>query len=314
MSINNHNAGTELNDVNVGALAISDDNDKNNNDKNNRGGHSINVAEYLGLSDDHPIARFFNDEETVLARKTVEFGGVQVAGKIRCTSKKSWSIFGGNDNWNKLLAVHTHPLTHRGLGLGKLEAGPSMSYLKRLLTDSPVAPRPPPKPFSEYSFELKANILGKKLQTFVPLGVCKNGILFPFGPRSYGDDLVDTFKAAGGAPGDHWTIDGSLDVRVFDRTTGKFATLMRTETIMLLAQPTGPFFHSMTEYALIHNHLDVIDDPGASPRSPIFLTRAEILCNEKEWAVLVIPFIDGHQEHVENKDQILRLMERLEWK
>ena len=59
MSINNHNAGTDLNDINLGALAISDDGNSNNN---NEGGDDINAAELLGLPEDHPMPQILQRE------------------------------------------------------------------------------------------------------------------------------------------------------------------------------------------------------------------------------------------------------------
>ena len=313
MSINNHNVDTELNDVNLGALAISD----GNNNDDDEGGQGVNIAELLGVPDDHPMAQFFN--VSGLTEKVVLFGGVQVAGKICCTSKDAWDVFGGDDNWNKLLAVHTLPLVYTSLGHDTLGSGPSMSYLKRLLTDTPAAPRPPPKPLSEYSFEVKCDILGKKLHSFVAQGIFSEtlGIFIPL-PSNYGSHLIHAFKAGGGAPDGGRIIDGSLVVRVFDRINGKFATFSRTGTMRMHTQPEGPAgvpcFEANEAFGVIHDHLDVIDVPGASPRSPIFHTHAVIMYIDDGRPFLSIPFFDTREELVKNKDQILRLMERLEWK
>ena len=319
MSTNNHNAGTELNDVNVGALAIADGNNDNDNDNDNdEGGHDINAAELLGLPEDHPIVKFFNDDESCLPMDVIVLGGVQVAGKIRCSSKDAWSLFGGDANWNELLAVHTLPLTYRGLGLGKLEAGPSMDYLKRRVTDAPAAPRPPPKPLSEYSYEFDVTVLGEKVRSFVNFSFHAPGgvgivLLGDFGKR-----LLDAFKTGGGAPtyGRGRVVDANISITVFDKSTGKFATFVQSGEMNMQEYPNvhrTPYFESTGGYAVIHDHLDAIDDPGATERVPMFRTKTTIdFIGEN--IIFTVAFINVHREHVQNKDQILRLMERLEWK
>ena len=222
MSINDRNADTELNDVNVGALAITDGN--NNDNDNNEGDDDVSAAELLGVPEDHPMAQFFN--LTDLTEKVVLSGGVQVAGKIRCTNSRLWKMFGGDDNWNKLLAVYTLPLVYRDLGLGALDAAASMdylwtqllairagsltckcvgldnldavrsmSYLKRLNTDAPADPAKSPKPFSEYAFEIYLQTSGCKLHWFIPQGVLGQTLVLPLDDKyerkcgKFDDDL-----------------------------------------------------------------------------------------------------------------------------
>ena len=132
MSINNHNAGTDLNDVNLGALAISDDNDKNNNndDDDDEGGNDINAAELLSVPNDHPMVSVFS--QMGLKKEVVLFGGIQVAGKIRCTNSRLWKMFGGNANWPEIVAVYSPHLV-KPLDLESKDDTTSLSLLRNLL-------------------------------------------------------------------------------------------------------------------------------------------------------------------------------------
>lgn len=74
-----------------------------------------------------------------------------------------------------------------------------------------------------------------------------------------------------------------------------------------------PYFESTGGCAVIHDHLDAIDHPGATERVPMFRTKT-IIDFIGENIFLTVAFINVHREHVQNEDQILRLVERLEWK
>ena len=229
----------------------------------------------------HHMTQFFN--VSGLTKKVVLFAGVQGAGKIRITAKLLWRLFGGDANWNNLLAVHTLPLMYRSLGLGALKAGPSKDYLKRLITDSPYNPPPLSKPLSLYAFEMRLDILGEELHSFVPsgffddVGVNRTKSICVHLPDEYGRRLTDAFRELKKATdGDEFEelINVDITARVFDRGTGKFATLARTTTMTM--KPAGPRFSSTFEHYAIYDHLDVADDhlgvtddASAFPRSPI---------------------------------------------
>ena len=310
-----------------------DSNNNNNNNNNSEGGHGVNVAEYLGVPEDHPMAQFFNDNESDLRSEVVLFAGVQGAGKIRTTAKHLWSLLGGDTNWNKLLAVHTLPSIYQSLGLGALDSAASMSHLKRLLTDAPAAPRPP-KPLALYAFEIRLDILDEKLHSFVPsgffdyVGVNRTKSICVHLPDEYGRRLTDAFrelKKATYADEVEELLEVDISIRVFDRSTLKFATLAETEmmvTTTKMSFPGGsfPLVSAIDVHPVIYNHshychdADDDDDEDPSQRRPIFYTKTVVQFLGGGQPCLGIIFVGTRLQDEENSTQILGLMERLEWK
>ena len=199
MSTNNHNADTELNDVNLGALAISDDGNNSNDDE---GGNDIDAAELLGVPDDHPMVSVFS--QMGLKKEVVLFGGVQAAGKIRCTSKEAWKMFGGNANWPEIVAVYSPHLV-KPLDLESNDGTTSLRLLRNLLAvdsrpairhqsvewsvlqDGSIRPR---LDLTQFVFEVKMTLGTKpfafafdsaKLEYVEDLELNGRGIRFPLG-------------------------------------------------------------------------------------------------------------------------------------
>ena len=216
-------------------------------------------------------------------------------------------MFGGDDNWNKLLAVHAGSFMYKWIGLGNRDAAGSMAYLERLITDGSADPATSPKSIREYSFEVKANIRGKKLQIFSPLGVCSNGaIVIPLG------DTIRKFSDEEERVGDRHQVN--MSVRTFRTSSGEFASLVQTPT-MRVANADGIHLEAETSYGAVYNYRHMVDAPDAEARVPIFWTKTGIIRRSDDGKpFLLVFFFDGSNEPVVHPARNLDVMERLNWK
>lgn len=220
---------------------------------------------------------------------------------------------------------------------------------------APAAPIPAPKPLFNYAFEFQLNILGQEIHSFAPSGffdhVGCNGVkgVCVHLPDEYGRRINDALKELKNASdGDHgdlvfcerdeeediFDIEVDIVVEVFDKSTGKFATLAETDimaTMTYLGSSSGgwPIQSDYDEgYPVIYNHSrhshgadnhrPGYPNYGPRPRKPIFFTRTVVRFLDDR-PCLGIFFTDdddtdGFPNSEENEDQILGLMERLEWK
>ena len=320
MSIAEHNAEPELmSAVNVGELTIA------GNDGNNGGNiDDVNVAEFFGLSaeeaEEDAMAQFFNDRLSCLFTEVVLFAGVEGAGTIRCASKKSWELFGGDGLWIQLLAIRAGPPMYKSLSLSTLDAKGSKEFLKNLLTDSPAAPSTP-KPLSEYSFWVEVEMRGLKFREFVEVGFLlghrvtirvpidnANGAKLHACVRN--DFDWGTFMCRDSVP-------VNISVRVVDRSSRKLATLVQATTMRAFSLDVAECYLSAEDsFGVVHDFRHVVDDPGviARPRIPIFETTLSIHLNDIKTSFLQICFADRDGDSVFHPTQILDVMERLDWK